>query len=168
MSPLLHRVGVQITYSSEMRAEMLPPLPSTYARCHSFFPAWIMSCLIASAAGEANRTSGCKSLATGHDAPAVQTAVRRSRISVGRSRLRTRSAGDAIQDRPAHDVRNECFGGVRHAGSIEPTTSCNSIHDKSQNFTGLAFLCYMICRMRQAQRILKVQELFGKRRVREF
>jgi DeoR family transcriptional regulator, fructose operon transcriptional repressor len=36
------------------------------------------------------------------------------------------------------------------------------IQGKSQNFKKVTFSCYMICEMRQAQRILKVQELFGK------
>src|SRR5215472_1899683 len=32
--PLLTSVGVQMAISSPMRTAMLPPLPSTYARCH--------------------------------------------------------------------------------------------------------------------------------------
>ena len=54
-SNLLHSVGVHSTSFGPMRYEMLPPLPSTYWRCHSFLPVAMISALIRCASGELNR-----------------------------------------------------------------------------------------------------------------
>src|ERR1035438_1692755 len=62
-SDLLTRVGVQMTASSVRRYEMLPPLPSTYERCHSFWPTAQISSLIFLASGELSRATHLELLA---------------------------------------------------------------------------------------------------------
>ena len=57
MKPLLTPVGVQMKRSGEMRAEMLPPLPSQYSRIQMRRPISQISFLIFSAAGELNRVA---------------------------------------------------------------------------------------------------------------